>query len=704
MKMTAVSAAALLAVQPMMTRDADAGVETRNAPPATRQVRDAAFRPATYDASARTVELVLSVGAPVSRCGFVEELEITAAAIDLGRVGRGVVPLLNTHSRWSIGDILGTVVSARVESVDGVPALVATARFADTPAGREAEGMVQRGELRGVSIGYDVKVWTVVQIEEETGIHTWRATAWELLEASLVPVPADPSAGVRSAANPNPATPSPGATANSEEDEDMRRSLIGGMAALAFGAAAAVLDPNAAERGLPPAPAPAPADPAQAAAATGERAAPIAPAASAASAVRAFSGVEAVEFVDLARSLGVDVRASELVAQNGRGEIGPEAARDALLRAAAERQRTETASVASGAAARAGDNEQVRTQGLVVEALVARATNAQPSEGARQFMHIPMLELAAERAGLPRTERDPHTILRAAHTTSDFPIILESVGQRIVQRRYEVRPATYQAISRRRDLRDFRPTKLLTVGDFPTLLPYQEDGEIKSGTINEGKESVVLGSYGRIVRITRQMIVNDDLGVFDEVFGTIGRTVRNFENATAWAVKNLNGGLGPKMSDGKTFFHADHGNLAASGAAPTIASLGAARAKMMVQKDIDGNIMNLMPSTFLVGADLLTVAEQLTSSIQPVVQGEVNPLAGRLTPVGEGSMVGNAWELYADPNEAAAWNYGYLASSPGPRVMTEEQFNTDGMSMRVTLDYYFGGADPHAAFRNPGAA
>ncbi|EDX82120.1 caudovirus prohead protease, putative [Brevundimonas sp. BAL3] len=707
MTMTAVTAAALLAVQPMMTRDAGAGVETRNAPPATRQVRDAAFRPATYDAASRTVELVLSVGAAVARYGFVEELEITAAAIDLSRVGRGVVPLLNTHSRWSIGDILGTVVSARVESVDGVPALVATARFAETEAGREAEGMVQRGELRGVSIGYDVKVWTVVQIDEETGVHTWRATAWELLEASLVPVPADPSAGVRSAADPSPATPNPGAPANSQEDEDMRRSLIGGMAALAFGGAVAVLDPNAAERGLPAAPA-APAVPAEPAAAPEARAAPApvpAPAAPAAPSVEAvrFSGVDAVAFVDMARSLGVETRASELVAQNGRGEIGVEAARDALLRAAAERQRADTAPVASGSAARAGDNDQVRTQGLIVEALVARATHSQPSEGARQFMNVPMLELAAERAGLARTERDPHTILRAAHTTSDFPIILESVGQRIVQRRYEVRPATYQAIARRRDLRDFRPTKLLTVGDFPTLLAYQEDGEIKSGTINEGKESVVLGSYGRIVRITRQMIVNDDLGVFDEVFGTIGRTVRNFENATAWAVKNLNSGLGPKMSDGKTFFHADHGNLAASGAAPSITTLGAARAKMMVQKDIDGNIMNLMPSTFLVGADLLTVAEQLTSSIQPVVQGEVNPLAGRLTPVGEGSMAGNAWELYTDPDEAAAWNYGYLASSPGPRVMTEEQFNTDGMSMRVTLDYYFGGADTKAAYRNPGA-
>ncbi|MDP3405053.1 MAG: HK97 family phage prohead protease [Brevundimonas sp.] len=696
MTITAVAAAALVAASPMMTRGPN-GDDVRNHPPATHQVRDAVFRPATYDAGARTVELVLSVGSAVARGGFVEELEISAEAIDLTRVQRGVVPLLNTHSRWSIGDILGTVTSARLESVEGVPALVATARFADTPAGREAEGMVQRGELRGVSIGYDVRVWTVVQIEEETGIHTWRATAWELLEASLVPVPADASAGVRSAVAASPETTTPGASANTQEEETMIRSrLLGGAAAAAIGAAAALRAPETdAGAGAPAATPPAPAAPET-------RAAPAAPAPATPELAR-FSGVDAVAFVDQARALGVETRASELVAQNGRGEIGVEAARDALLRAAAERQRADTQPLAAGSAARTGESDLQRSQAFVVEALVCRATGGTPSEGARPYMNARLLELAAERSGLPRSERDPHTILRAAHTVSDFPIILENVGQRIVRQRYEVRPATYQAIARRRDLRDFKPTRLLTVGDFPTLLAYQEDGEIKSGTINEGKESVTLGSYGRIVRITRQAIVNDDLGIFDDVFGTIGRTVRNFENATAWAVKNQNSGNGPKMADGQNFFHSSHNNLAASGAAPSIATLGVARAKMMVQKDIDGNIMNLMPATLLVGPDLLTVAEQLTSSIQPVVQGEVNPLAGRLTAVGEGSLTGNAWELYANPDDAPAWNYGYLADSPGPRVLTEESFNTDGMSMRVTLDFYFGGVDPKAAYRNPGA-
>jgi hypothetical protein len=90
--------------------------------------------------------------------------------------------------------------------------------------------------------------------------------------------------------------------------------------------------------------------------------------------------------------------------------------------------------------------------------------------------------------------------------------------------RYTTAMPTYQR-DRRRDLTDFKTTKLLRVGDFPTLLPYQEDGEIKAGTINEGRETVILGSYGRILRLSRQAIVNDDLGAFDRRAGVDRRVV-----------------------------------------------------------------------------------------------------------------------------------------------------------------------------------
>ena len=50
----------------------------------------------------------------------------------------------------------------------------------------------------------------------------------------------------------------------------------------------------------------------------------------------------------------------------------------------------------------------------------------------------------------------------------------------------------------------------------------------------------------------------------------------------------------------------------------------------------------------------------------------------------------SAWELYTDPGMLAAFSYGYLADAPGPRVMTKEGFDHDGISFRVTEDFYAG--------------
>ncbi len=342
--------------RPVLTRDdpagappADAatrtaaGVAERRAPPANHAAaRFAAFVPTTYDATVRTVEVVLSTGAPVRRWSFTEELEISATAIDLARVVSGQCPLLDTHNQHQIDAVLGRVVSVRIEGQD----LIGLVAFADTDPGRKAEGMVARGELRGISIGYRVTAWTMITVDANDH-ETWRATSWELLEASLVPVPADAKAGVRSAAPVSGQShETPGVPATPDEDEDMRRSLtLGGLAAAAFGAARAVFEPNTDAGGgalaAPAAPAAASADPATRAAET-PAASPAAPAAASPTVAR-FSATDGVAFIDQARSLGVEDRARELMAQNERGEIGVETARSAVLTAAAERQRSDTA-------------------------------------------------------------------------------------------------------------------------------------------------------------------------------------------------------------------------------------------------------------------------------------------------------------------------------------------------------------------------
>jgi HK97 family phage prohead protease len=686
------AAAVGLLATTLLTRDAGIDVDERRQPMAGFQGhRLMGFTPDSYSADTRSVDAVLSAGTQVKRYYFTEELEITPEAIDLTRAAAGQVKLLDSHNQCEADAIVGTVSNVRVENGQ----LVGTLKFGETDRAKQIEGMVARGELKGVSIGYRVSTWTIQTVEEDS--ETWRATRWELLEVSLVSVPADANAGVRALGGPP--LPGDGASAATQEEDDMRRNLTGGVSTAAVAAASV-----AAAGAVAPAAA---SEETRAAPAGVEPTAAVAPAAAvvaAAPAIARFSGAEAVAFVTLGRDLGVETRATELITQNEAGQVGVDAARAALLQAAGERQRAETAPARSGAITITRDGDET-TRNAFVDAIVARALRSTDvPDAARPFMGYRLIEIAAERAGIDmRRERDALTILRAANTTSDFPKLLEAAANKLLLARYTTAMPTYQAIAARRDLTDFKTTKLLRVGDFPTLLAYQEDGAIQAGTINEGRETVILGSFGRILRLSRQAIVNDDLGAFDQVMGSIGLVVSRFENSTFWAMKAANSGNGPKLADNVNFFNAGHGNLAGTGAAPDTTTLGAARAAMRVQKDLDGNALNLSPKIILTGAAIETDVQKLLAPIQAQQATNVNPFAGTLQHVVEAQITGNAWELYASPAELPAFNYGYLADAPGPRIMTEEPFNVDGMAFRVTLDFYAGAVDYRAGYRNPGA-
>jgi hypothetical protein len=79
--------------------------------------------------------------------------------------------------------------------------------FDDSDVGRKAEGLVSRGTVRGISIGYRVESWEVTDDEgnvvDQSRLrydedYRFTAKRWELLEVSLVSVPADSNAFVRS--------------------------------------------------------------------------------------------------------------------------------------------------------------------------------------------------------------------------------------------------------------------------------------------------------------------------------------------------------------------------------------------------------------------------------------------------------------------------------------------------------------------------
>jgi phage head maturation protease len=158
--------------------------------------------PRSYNVEARTVDCVVSTGAPVARAYGTEILLISREAINTDRVTSGMCPLLDSHKTDNIVHALGRVTKAWVER----GALMATLAFNQTPEGDAALGMIARGEITGISAGYRVLEWSVADengriIDQETTLWDdsliFTGVKWELLEVSIVSVPADSSAGVR---------------------------------------------------------------------------------------------------------------------------------------------------------------------------------------------------------------------------------------------------------------------------------------------------------------------------------------------------------------------------------------------------------------------------------------------------------------------------------------------------------------------------
>jgi hypothetical protein len=166
--------------------------------------RFADLSPSTYDASARTVEVVLSTGAAVVRWYGTEILKIEAGAVNLERLSSCGVPIIDSHNVAGIDSVIGGLQRAWFAAGQ----LQGLLLFDDSDAGRKAEGLVARGMIRAVSIGYRVDEWEITDpdgdvIDPQTerlqyGVeYTFTAVRWTLLEASLVSVPADSEAVVR---------------------------------------------------------------------------------------------------------------------------------------------------------------------------------------------------------------------------------------------------------------------------------------------------------------------------------------------------------------------------------------------------------------------------------------------------------------------------------------------------------------------------
>lgn len=353
------------------------------------------------------------------------------------------------------------------------------------------------------------------------------------------------------------------------------------------------------------------------------------------------------------------------------------------------------------------DNPEARVRAMS-DALYCRiAPSHRPSPAAAPFIGLSCAELAREvlrRNGITVTGLTAATVItRALHSTSDYPLLLADTMHKSLRAAYAAAPAGIRQLARETTNADFRrKSRLMLDSSGLKLEKVNEHGEFQSGSMAEAGESYKIDTFGRIFGITRQALVNDDLGAFADLTRRLGLAAAAFEAQFLVDLLVSNSGDGPVMSDRAALFDSTHGNKAGSGAAPSENTLSAARLAMRKQTAPAGGLIDVTPRFVVIPSDMETATEKLLTSIQAVTVDDVNPFS-RLTLIVEPRLTDTKrWYVAADPATIDGLEFAYLAGAPGPQTESQAGFKVDGVEVKVRLDYGAGFVDHRGWYMNPG--
>ena len=675
----------------------------------------------TVNADARTIDLVFTTGAPVERFDwmtgtrYIERLSLDPAHVRLDRLNASA-PLLDTHSGYSLADQIGVVEpgTARIQGKRGL----ATVRFSKRDEVEPIWQDVRDAIVKNVSVGYMVYAYQETPGKKDAP-PTRLATDWEPFEVSLVPMPADYGAQTRDGksqvrTHPCIITRSAQSAAVSPEEQPMADESAQNTG---------TEQSEYIREGSPLAGA--------------ERQPPAAPAAREPN-ERDAGAVQERERVDGIMDAVIAVRLPLAFARKLISDGIPlvEAHKRIFKEYGTREDPTPNvpAQGPRGASVQIGEDPYTHKRAGIENALLNRVApqHFKLEEVGREYRGMTMLDVAKAylgARGFKTTGMSKMEIAGAAlgltqlrgsgyHTTSDFSYLLADVANKSLSAEYTAATQTFQPITRRVSLTDFKPANRIQIGDAPALHPVNEHGEFTRGTIAEGREQIQLASYGRVFAITRKALVNDDTDAFSRVPAKFGRMAKNLESDLVWyqILKNA------AMGDGTVLFHSTHHNLDGTGAVISISSISDAETAMLLQTGLDSSTLIMAsPKYLIVPPEQKTLALQFVSvNMQAQQAANVNPFAGQLVVIAEprlstgvtigvgpgavtaaGSSI--AWYLAADPSQVDILELALLEGQEGPLVESRVGFDVDGLEIKCRHDVGAKVIDHRGLYKNIGA-
>lgn len=607
------------------------------------------------DTDSRTVELSFSSETPYGRWFGDEILCHDEECINLERFNNGLGTVLFNHDRDAV---VGHIEKVWLEDNRG-KALV---RFDTDEQSETIFQKVQSGTLQGVSVGYAINRYEVLEDEDTKSTNgrfngpAYVVTDWEPLEISIVSVPADPTVGVgRSAEEIHTSIDTQEDNTRMDQEKNLEVQEV----------KSAPVETGITQEDLQKA-------------MEQER--------KRTSEITALFRDFDVEGADEAIVMGVSVDEARAMVMD-------------QLRA-----RNKGVSVTMGEA----ESDKFRAAAQDAVLMAAGIPVAEPAPGANELRGYSMIEMAREslrrECDTKANFGDNMEMARAAiNSTSTFPAIMSNLANKSVMTGFNEAETTYQIWAGKGSNRDFKEAARVALSEAGNLELVPEGGQFQQDFLGEASARTKVATYGKLFSLTRQAIINDDLGLFSKIATKYGSAAKRLVNKMVYA--QLTGNV--KMQDNIALFDTKHGNVAGTGEALSVKAIAKAITAMRRQKGITGDAtLNITPKYLVVPPELEMTAYQIvnsTAAVDGVNSGVVNPYKGRFVVVADAELTDpDAWYLVADATQHDTIEVTYLNGVETPRLETRQGFDVDGIEYKVAFDCGVSALDFRGVFKNAG--
>lgn len=383
-----------------------------------------------------------------------------------------------------------------------------------------------------------------------------------------------------------------------------------------------------------------------------------------------------------------------------------------------------------------GDSQEISYghDGIIQAALLTRAGYGEVAEkdfGERVMekskqLHsaslIDIIRASYQAVGLT-PPRDRNELIRSAFSKEgqisaggssmySLPTTLGNAMGRVLETTYRETASTWRKFCAVRSVSSFHDHTSIRPSYVGEMEQVGKDGDLKSGSLDESYFNYSVDTFGKVLKVNRKDIVNDNLGFLDEVAPAYGRMAAR--GLADLVISTL-------LSAGSSHFDASLGNTGVS--ALSVASLEAAIIAMQKQRDDQNNDIDIQPAWLIVPPELGPTAKtalqsEYTEQVAENTAAEVNtvrptgnPLRNSLKYEVESRLSNtekftnadlNNWYLFGKPSDIPM----VVAFLEGKQTPTIDFFGFDSgptslaATWRIYHDYGAALGDYRAAYKS----